>query len=170
MGFRGTNVAVPSNVPDGNPGRELFKVLRSFQVPIRFRKMLPTFVNSAMFATVSDEAPRVLILYGTSGSADDAGPAGDFGDLRSAEDARSSRPPRERDSTPTRFLSSAYIKTACSNRPSDNATMSEMRDVTFCSDLTSAAISGLESVYHHSISFQVCNRSLYRSEQTSLIL
>lgn len=94
MGFRGTNVAVPWNVPDGNPGRELFKVLRNFQVPIRFRKMLPTFVNSAMFAIVSDEVLRVLNLYGTSGSADDAGPAGDFGDLRFAEDARSSRPPR----------------------------------------------------------------------------
>jgi hypothetical protein len=53
VGFRGTNVAVPSNVPDGKPGSELFKVLRSFQVPIKFRKILPTFVNSAILAIVS---------------------------------------------------------------------------------------------------------------------
>ena len=64
MGFRGTNVAVPSKMPDGNPGRELFKVLRSFQVPIKFRKMLPTFVNSAIFVFVSGVVPVVLLCAG----------------------------------------------------------------------------------------------------------
>ena len=46
--MRGLKVAVPSKMPEGKPGKALFRDRRKRQLPFRLRKMLATAVSSGI--------------------------------------------------------------------------------------------------------------------------